>query len=205
MSQATHKPILGIVGGIGSGKSLVASELARLGGFIITGDRLGHEALEQADIRRKVRERFGPEILDEQGNVDRRKLGARVFADRAELRALEELVFPFIERRIDEEIDRAQLRDDAGFIVLDAAVMLEAGWDRVCDKLIFVDAARAVRLERLARKHGWDDKEVARREGMQMDLAVKKARADFVIDNGLGVAEVAVQVGELLQRLRPSA
>lgn len=201
MSHASKKPILGILGGIGSGKSTVAAELARRGGFLIVGDHLGHEALRQRDIRDKVAERFGREVLDEQGNVERRKLGALVFADPAELQALEELVFPFIERRIREEIAVGQQNNQARFIVLDAAVMLEAGWAKVCDKLIFVDAPRSVRLERLAQKHGWNEKEVDEREQMQLDLSVKKAKADFVIDNGQASANVADHVGALLQRL----
>jgi dephospho-CoA kinase len=201
MSQATHKPILGIIGGIGSGKSLVAGELAKHGGFLIVGDRLGHEALKEPGIQRKVIVRFGAEIVDEQGAIDRRKLGARVFADRVELRALESLVFPYIERRIREQIAQARQREEVAFIVLDAAVMLEAGWGRECDKLIFVEAPRAVRLERLARKHGWSEKEVSAREEMQMDLSAKLAQADFVVDNGKDEAAVANQVREVLQRL----
>ena len=119
--------------------------------------------------------RFGQEILDEQGNIGRRRLGARVFAHRAELRALEELVFPYIEQRIGEEIAQARSQEGVDFVVLDAAVMLEAGWDRECDQLIFVEAARAVRLQRLAQKHGWNEKEVAAREQMQMDLSLKES------------------------------
>jgi dephospho-CoA kinase len=201
MSHAKHKPILGIIGGIGSGKSLVAEEFARKRGFLIVGDQLGHEALREPDVKQKVRARFGQEIVDDQGNIERRKLGARVFAHAAELRALEELVFPHIERRIGEEVARAQRQDDVDFAVLDAAVMLESGWSRICDKLIFVDAPRAVRLQRVAHKHGWNEKEVAAREQMQMDLSFKKARADFVIDNSQSAADIATQVKEILKRL----
>jgi dephospho-CoA kinase len=202
MSQTTHKPILGLIGGIGSGKSTVARELASQRGFLIVGDQLGHEALTDADVKRKVIARFGQEIVDEQGNIERRKLGTRVFADRAELRALEELVFPYIERRIHEEIARAQQLDEVDFIVLDAAIMLETGWGRVCDKLIFVEAPRAVRLERLARKHGWSEKEVTDREQMQMELTEKKAMADVVVDNSQSAAAVADRVREVLASLK---
>jgi dephospho-CoA kinase len=201
MPPTQYKPILGIIGGIGSGKTLVAAELAKHGGFLISGDRLGHEALLEPDLKELVLRRFGQDIADEQSSIDRRKLGARVFADRHELRALEDLVFPFIERRIGEEISLARQNVDVAFVVLDAAVMLEAGWGRVCDKLIFVDAPRHVRLERLERKHGWTDTEVAARERVQMDLSVKKARADLVIDNCQSVAAVQEQTLAILQRL----
>ena len=184
MSHVKQKPILGIIGGIGSGKSLVAAEFAKNGGFLISGDQLGHEALRQPDVKQGVVARFGRRFSMTRAILTAASWEARVFADRAELRALEELVFPYIEQRIGEEIAQARSQEGVDFIVLDAAVMLEAGWDRECDKLIFVEAPRAVRLQRLAQKHGWNEKEVAAREQMQMDLSVKKARADFVVDNG---------------------
>src|SRR5438132_14343502 len=100
--------ILGIVGGIGSGKSLVADELVQMGGTLIAADKLGHEALRQADIKDKVIERWGRELLDEKGEIQRRVLGRIVFADAKELRALEALVFPYIGKRIQEEIAKAR-------------------------------------------------------------------------------------------------
>src|SRR5438309_2232365 len=97
-------PIVGIVGGIGSGKSVVAGELVKQGGYLIAGDLLGHEALRQPDIKEKVVQRWGRDLLDGQGEIQRRRLGHKVFVDPAELRALEAMVFPWIGRRIREEI-----------------------------------------------------------------------------------------------------
>src|SRR5207253_9155202 len=102
-----RKPVLGLIGGIGSGKSRVADALARRGGRVIAGDLLGHEALRQPQVRDQVVGRWGRGVLNDQGEIDRRKVGAIVFADNAELRALEALTFPYIERRIAEEIARA--------------------------------------------------------------------------------------------------
>src|SRR5947209_12696631 len=98
-----RKPVLGLLGGIGSGKSLVAAELARRGGRVVNGDELGHEALRQPEIQQRIRERWGADVFNEQGEVDRRRLGAIVFAEPKELRALEALSFPWIERRFREE------------------------------------------------------------------------------------------------------
>jgi dephospho-CoA kinase len=195
------KLLLGLIGGIGSGKSAVAEEFAKHGGLLIVGDRLGHEALLDPDIKRRVIECFGAGVVKDSGEIDRRKLGARVFADPKELRALESLVFPYIERRIREEIAGAKERSDVAFIVLDAAVMLEAGWNGVCDKLIFVDVPRPQRLERLARQRGWNEQEVANRERMQMELEQKKLRADFVVDNAQGPDAIPGQVRDILERL----
>src|SRR5262245_51908055 len=118
-SVTSVKPILGLVGGIGSGKSAVAAELAKHGGAVINADQFGHEALGQPEIRRQVVIHFGKNILDAEGAIDRKKLGAKVFADVKELRALETIVFPFIGRRIREEIDRSRRRAEVRFVVLD--------------------------------------------------------------------------------------
>jgi dephospho-CoA kinase len=195
------QPVLGLIGGIGSGKSLVAAELVKQGGFLISGDLLGHEALYQPEIKEKVIQRFGEDITDGQGNIIRRKLGAKVFTAREELQALEELVFPFIEKRIKEEIAHARQKPEIDFIVLDAAIMVETGWDQVCDALIFVDAPRPVRLQRLAKQRGWKEKEVANREKMQMDLSLKKQRADHVVDNAGSPESIPGQVRDILRRL----
>ena len=103
-------PTIGIVGGIGSGKSAVADAMRSLGGHLISGDRLGHDALLQPDIKAKLRERWGDAILDEHGDIDRKKIAAIVFADANELKALEAQVFPYIEKRIIQEIALARSR-----------------------------------------------------------------------------------------------
>src|SRR5688500_10725851 len=123
-TERVMKTVLGIVGGIGSGKSLVAKLLSERGGWLVNADALGHEALRDPDIKRRVIARFGAHMLDEREEIVRKQLGKKVFADRRELRALEALVFPFIKQRILEEIARGKAEPTAKFIVLDAAVML---------------------------------------------------------------------------------
>ncbi len=194
------KPVIGLLGGIGGGKSAVAAELAKYGGCVINADQLGHEGLRQPNIKDQVVARFGPDIIAADGAIDRKKLGAKVFADVNELRALEAIVFPFIGRRIREEIDQARRLDDVRFIVLDAAVMLEAGWNDVCDKLIFVDAPRTVRLERVRKKRAWSDADLQAREKLQMPLDEKRRRADAVLDNATTLEAVGPQVTALLQQ-----
>src|SRR2546426_809520 len=121
-------PTIGIVGGIGSGKSAAADTMQKLGGHLIAADRLGHDALRQPDIKAQLVARWGKDILDALGDADRKKIGAIVFADLVELRALEAQVFPYIEKRIVEEIAGARTQPDVKFIILDAAILLEAGW-----------------------------------------------------------------------------
>jgi dephospho-CoA kinase len=200
MTSAPRKPVLGLVGGIGAGKSTVADALARHGGRIVAGDPLGHEALEQPDILARVAEIWGERgILTPDGKVDRKKFGRIVFPSPVERSRLEHLVHPYIEQRIREEIDRAVADPAVKFVVLDAAVMLEAGWDGVCDKLIYVDAPRPVRLERVQRQRKWTDQDLANREAVQMPADKKEERADAVIDNGGLPEATAAQVDELVK------
>ena len=196
-------PILGLIGGIGSGKSLAAGEFVKQGGYLIAGDALGHEALRDEEIKRRVVERFGPGVLDENGVVQRRKLGTIVFGDSAELRALEAIVFPFIGKRIREEIPKAgaAMAGAAKFIVLDAAVMMEAGWDHNCDRIIYVDAPADVRRRRLLEKRGWSEMEIEARAKSQLPVEDKRRRADFVIDNSGSPEAMAPQVKRVLEEL----
>jgi dephospho-CoA kinase len=197
--EARPRPlVIGLIGGIGSGKSEVAAAFQRYGACVIAADRLGHDALRQPAIREQVIGRWGREILDAVGEVDRQRLGQIVFADAAERRALESLVFPWIEQGCREAM--AACANEVPLIVLDAAIMVEAGWDKLCDRIVFVDAPRAVRLERVARQRGWSAKEVEARERAQMSLNDKAARAGIVIDNSGTPDHMARQVDDLLDQ-----
>jgi dephospho-CoA kinase len=194
------KPVVGLIGGMGSGKSLVAEALARCGAKVVSGDELGHEALRQPDILTRAVERWGSGVLDQKGAIDRRRVAQIVFADPQQRRALEELVFPWIQRRIQEEIAAAQADPGIALVVLDAAIMLEAGWSEACDRLIFVDAPRDLRLKRLADQRGWSAAEVEAREQAQMPLAEKQRRADVSLNNTGSPEQLLVQVKDLLRR-----
>jgi dephospho-CoA kinase len=195
-----HKPVLGLIGGMGSGKSRVAALLAERGGSIISGDRLGHEALGRPDVREALVRRWGPRILDAAGAVRRPVVAEIVFDNPAERQALEALVFPWIEHGIQKAIEAGEADSTVAFHVLDAAIMLEAGWDRFCDRLVYVDAPDAVRRRRLGAQRGWTAEDLAVRERAQMPLAEKKSRADAVIDNAHRSDQTAQQVEALLER-----
>jgi dephospho-CoA kinase len=185
---------------MGSGKSRVAEAFARRGGVLVTADSFGHEALEQPEILARIAQRWGERVLDGQGNVDRKKMGSVVFASPVERANLELLVFPWIESRIREEIERAQADPHARFTVLDAAIMLEAGWNNICNKIVYVHAPRAARLERLRTQRGWTAEDVAGRETAQLPLSVKASRADVAVDNSRGVESTEEQVNSLLKK-----
>jgi dephospho-CoA kinase len=197
------KPVIGLVGGIGSGKSRVAAEFARHGARIVSGDAAGHEALRQPEIKARVAARW-PGVLDAGGEIDRRKLGAVVFGDPGERAALEVIVFPWITARLREQIAAAQDEPCVRLVLLDAAVMLEAGWNNVCDRLVYVHTPRALRLARLAATRGWSPESVAARERAQLPLTDKVSRADFALDNSGVPEELARQVDALVRVISPS-
>jgi dephospho-CoA kinase len=192
------KLVVGLIGGIGSGKSQVAAAFARHGARIIAGDQLGQAALRDPDIRARVASRWGEDIVDENGEIDRRRLAAIVFADPEERKALEAITHPWIRQRIRAEIEEACSDPRVPFVVFDAAVMLEAGWNVVCDRLVFIEAPRAQRLERVARQRGWSEKEVDSREQAQLPLTEKAIRADHVVDNSASLEHLNRQVNDLL-------
>jgi dephospho-CoA kinase len=192
------KLVVGLLGGIGSGKSQVAAAFARHGARVIAGDQLGQAALRDPDIRARVVSRWGERIVDENGAIDRRRLAAIVFADPEERKALEAITHPWIRQRIHAEVEEARNDPHVPLIVLDAAVMVEAGWDEVCDRLVFIKAPRAVRLERVARQRGWSETEVEAREQAQLPLTEKAIRADHVLDNSASLEHLNRQVNDLL-------
>lgn len=192
----SRKLVIGLIGGIGAGKSAAADALARRGGHIVSGDEAGHAALIEPAVRNRVIARW-PQAVGPGGAIDRKVLGRIVFADAAQLKELEGIVFPWIKDRLHQEIETAQTDDKAQFVVLDAAVMLEAGWEGKCDKIVFVDAPRAARVARVAAR-GWSAADLDRRERAQFSLGEKKKRSDAVLDNSKSVHDLQKNVDGLL-------
>jgi dephospho-CoA kinase len=193
------KAVIGLVGGIGSGKSRVASLLREKGGRVIAGDDLGHEALRQAVIRDAVTNHWGKELLEANGQINRRRLATIVFADVEQRRALEAIVHPWIKQRMRDEVANAQNDTGVRFVVVDAAILLEAGWNDLCDRLVFVDAPAEVRRRRIAEQRGWTAQEVEARERAQLPLTAKAVRADYTLHNAGSLESLTRQVDALLQ------
>jgi dephospho-CoA kinase len=192
------KPVIGLVGGIGAGKSTAAQCFAIRCGYIINADALGHEALRQPDIIARIAERWGESVRKPDGSLDRRAIGRIVFANPSERSALESMVFPYIENRCQEEINRGMTDNTVKFVVLDAAVLFEAGWNTNVDRIVYLDAPREMRLERLLARSGWSETDLTAREAAQWPAEEKKARADAIIVNAAGSTELQEQVDRLL-------
>ena len=177
--------ILGLVGGIASGKSVVADCLRDLGAVILDGDRAGHAVLREPEVVATLKDRWGDQILDPTGQVSRRAVAKIVFArgNEAEKQFLEHLTHPRIEARLRDELARAKsAQPPPQVVVIDAALLFEAGWDKLCDKILFVDAPRDLRLERAVTR-GWSAEQFAAREAAQMPVEEKRRRSDLLIRN----------------------
>ena len=202
-------PVIGLIGGIGAGKSRVAELLAAEGAFVIDADTVGHALLDQRPVREQVVAQFGAGVLDRSGSpddpprIDRRALGAIVFASPAALEQLEAILHPPMRRTFERAIARAVRRGRARAVVLDAAILLEAQWNTLCDQVVLVDAPRDLRLARLAAARGWNEDVLAAREAAQWPLERKRALADAVVVNDAGAEPLAEQVHRLADALLP--
>jgi dephospho-CoA kinase len=204
MTEFKHgsKPVIGLVGAIGAGKSTAARCFAARGGYVIDADALGHEALRQPEVVAALVQMWGEGVRKPDGTLDRREIGRIVFADPAQRNALEATVFPYIGERTQKEIFAAQTNPGASFVLLDAAVLLEAGWGEMVDRLVFVDAPRKLRIARLAARSGWTEAELTAREAAQWPAEEKKMRAGAVIINDTDAARLQEQVDRLLAAWR---
>lgn len=194
---ASSRPFLlvGLTGGIASGKSTVSRQLAELGCRVIDADVLAREVVAPGEPAwHAVLEAFGREVLRPDGTLDRPRLGALVFADAEKRRRLEAITHPAIQARRDAILADLAARGFDGLVVQDAALLIEVGAARRVDRLIVVYADRTVQLERLMRRDGLDPAEAERRVASQMPLAEKVKLAHYVIDSSDSREETAAQV-----------
>lgn len=188
--------LIGILGGVASGKSEVSGRLRTFGAAVLDADRVGHAVLREAEVKQAVRRRWGEAVFDAAGEIDRRTVAGIVFAtapeSKTELAFLEQLTHPRIGRRLQEQLAELQ-RQGVSAAVLDAPVMLKAGWDALCQRIVFVDAPRDARLAR-ARQRGWTEADFAAREAAQEPVEIKRRRADVTLDNSLTRQHLFAQV-----------
>lgn len=184
-NPAQTKPIIGLSGGIGAGKSTVARILEALGAVVIDSDRLAHEALSEPPVVATVRRWWGESVFDPSGAVDRRAVAAIVFADAGERRRLERLLYPRIRRRREVLIARHNLDPDVKAVVLDSPKLFETGLDKRCNSVWFVEADWSLRAARVQASRGWTESELIRREKLLDPLDKKKAGTDHIIVNHL--------------------
>ncbi len=190
--------VIGIVGGIASGKSTISGLLGEFGGVVLDADRVGHEVLTEASVIRQLDDRWGMDVMTLEGQIDRQAVASRVFGDSPqaaeELSFLESVTHPRIGQRLQQQIQKAR-EENAVAVVLDAALLFEAGWDGFCDTVIFVEASLANRRER-ALQRGWSEKELEKRETSQAPIEIKKQRADMTISTDVPPGETRARLSQ---------
>ena len=197
MDNPEKKPIIGILGGIGSGKSTVASEFAKLGCKVIDADRIAHELLDRQDVREEIIASFGRAVLDSAGNIDREKLAEVVFANGGKLSALNRVVHPLVLAGAERLIEQYNHQGEVAAIVLDIPLLVETGWAKRCDKLIFVDCRRQLRASRTQKMGVFDENQLKIRENFQISLDKKVDIADNIINNNSGFSALVRQVADI--------
>ncbi|MDO8426801.1 MAG: dephospho-CoA kinase [Deltaproteobacteria bacterium] len=195
--------IAGLTGGIATGKSLVSNELKRLGARIIDADIIAREIVEPGKpAYNEIVEEFGKGILNEDGTLNRRELGRIVFSDKEKLKRINGITHPGIIKRIEEEISKISSGKDDSIIVVDAAVLIEAGAHKDMDKVIVVYADEDKQIERIKRRDNLTESEARCRIGSQIPLKEKVKYADYVIDNNGRMEETLKEARELYLKLK---
>lgn len=175
---------IGLTGGIASGKSTAARYLEQLGAHVIDADKLGHRVYEPGSAAfAEVVAAFGDDVVAKDGHIDRKVLGGKVFGDPDALRRLTDIVWPEILRLARQQMAEAEARDPASIVVLEAAVLFEAGWQDAVDEVWAVVVSPEVAIERAAARDGLSVEAIQRRIDSQMSNDERRARADVVIDN----------------------
>jgi dephospho-CoA kinase len=181
--MAPRDCIFGLTGGVASGKSTVASYFAELGAQVIDADRLGHELIRvPLPAYQEVVGRFGREVLGPAGEIDRKRLSAVVFADRQKLLELNAILHPRIIDRVGEVAAQYHAEDPHGVVIVDAALIYEAGVADRFTKILVAWCRPEQQVERLVAKAAMSREEAERRIAVQMPSEEKRRRADYVID-----------------------
>jgi len=190
--------VIGIAGGSGTGKSTIAAHIAaRYQGIHIDADQVAHGVLEDANVIGEIRREFGAGVVDVDGAVNRRRLGAYIFSDAQRRAALNAIVHPAIVARCAAEVEEAR-RAGAGVAVVDAALLLEVDMRIEFDLVLALQCDPEVRLARLRGRGGWSEGELRVRIDAQRDLEKHFYKADAVVDTGPALADVLATVDGLL-------
>jgi dephospho-CoA kinase len=198
--------VIGLVGGVGCGKSHLARLLHEKHPIeIVEGDKAGHLVLAEPIVKERLRKAFGESVFTSNGEVDRPQISRLVFGSALEQQSarkkLEQIVHPRIAEILASQVALARSRPDVEAVILDAAILLEAGWRHICESLVFIDAPFEKRLERVMKSRGWSRDELMLREESQFPLQRKRKEADDVVDNSGDVQVALSQLESVYSRV----
>jgi dephospho-CoA kinase len=197
--------LVGLTGGIATGKSTVASMFRQCGAVVIDADQLAQDAVKPGKSAwRAIVKRFGRGILNPDRTINRRALGAIVFADRAKLRRLERIIHPRVAREQGRLTNEAFRKDPNAIVIYDVPLLFEAGIDKRVDKIIVVTVNQNTQIARLKKRNRLTRIEAVRRIHNQLALAEKVRRADFVLRGTLTPAALRRAVQSVMRTLRSS-
>lgn len=195
--------LIGLTGGIATGKSLVSKTLKELGAYIIDADKISREVVEPyTPAWTEIVEFFGRDVLNNDGKINRKKLGEIVFNDPVKKKRLEEIVHPVVIEEENRRIEEYKKINPDAIVVIDAALLIEAGGHLRVDKLIVVYSDRETQLKRLCERDGLSRGDAEKRIDSQMPLNEKIKIADFVIDNSNGIENTLIQVKTIFNKLK---
>lgn len=195
--MSDEKTIIGILGGICSGKSTVAAEFERLGCGLVDADRIVHELLDTDAVKQQITAAFGQDVLGGDGRIDRSELAEMVFASSEGVEKCNAIIHPLVFARCEELISDFNECQEVKAVVLDMPLLAEVGWSERCDKLVFVDCKAEIRAHRGAKKGAGSKNKLKKRENFQISLDRKGKIADYTINNNSDFPAVAGQVGRI--------
>ena len=194
--------IIGVTGGVGTGKSTVSRMFGRLGAVVLDADRIAHQLMEPGTaVYRKIRRLFGSQVIRADGRMDRKRLGEIVFRDPSRLKQLTAVIHPAVRRQIQARIRRLRQQKESTVVVLDIPLLVESGSAYRTDVLVVVSAPGAVANRRLRLRSGWSSKEVQRRGRFQTPLPEKERQADFVVNNSRALSVTRRQVRSIWKQI----
>ncbi len=196
---------VGLTGGIASGKTTVSAMFRELGIPVICADELAHDAVKTGSpALREIREVFGDEVFDQYGELDRLKLGSRVFGNPLLKKQLERIIHPAVALKKQELLDY-YVSQGHPIVVIDVPLLFEAEWDKAVDVILVVYVSRDLQAERLVQRNGLSAEEAQARLNSQWSIEDKKDKAHMVIDNSGSIEETRIRFKQVIDELRAMA
>jgi len=194
--------LIGVTGGIACGKTEVCKVFQKRGATVLSGDQIGKEVVEKnKKVLKELVQTFGENILKQDGTLNRRKLGKIAFATKESRDKLNRIIHPYLLRGLRKRIESLRKKDKEAVVVIDAALIVEWGWEKELDWLIFVESKRKDKIKRLQKQKSYSKKEALDRIRSQLPEIAKKRLADFVIRNDKGLAELRIKANRVWKHI----
>lgn len=200
MPFKSSKPLIAVIGGVCSGKSAAAAEFAKLGCGLVDADKIAHNLLDKEEIKQKIVEKFDDSIIDDNNRINRGRLAEKAFADRESIEKLNNILHPEVFKRCEQLIAEYDNNPEVKAVVLDIPLLVEAGWDKWCDKIVFVHSDLQQRLKRASESAKMDAGQLKIREKFQISLDKKAQLSDNMINNNSDLSTLAEQVAKIFSQ-----